>query len=433
MARYRKHSAEKLRELFSERLTFKDILPKTSNWDATNPETLAEYLNDKTRWVVVVPTHVDMTTVPAIWLVSQGLAVPEDKWEELVDTRLWVFANAWRVALGCCHSFMNGAKDHPNLHSYKSDITAQEHLRKDHPTEYAGFRILRVHALSQKEAVLGAVRRAFMEMLHRTGSLSAVDSANAINHGATLESKVIHRQASVDAIDKAVLFIGTQCNWVKNPAFLRPDYLKLNPEGPDHYKLDSVWYDYATIRDFITEARPLIGVTTAGTGLYEVVDKYIGTMLFAWSMIHANALPTLSSSASNGSLGEIGSLPRLVSQHALLDEDMKHEFCYRLAPVKPQEGPLWAFTQFCGPVNYKVMDHGRIDTGSYYLFARTWRNEITPQAYRWLAKDKLPDLIKSLAESPSTVRQVSSIPAPSGLVPEAARAYLPLLYEKQNA
>lgn len=412
-----KHTT-KLRNILKSALTAEVSLPKFDEWDATNPEALAAHLNDRTPWIVVCPSQVDLNKVPAIWLVAQGLAIPESLWSVSLPLRMWVFSNAWRVAF--VHML--------NSNKTTNQLIETQHLREDHPEGMGGFRVLRVHALSQKDAVLGAVRRSFMEMLHRTGSLSAVDSANAISNGSQLKTQVVHRQASIDAIDKAVLFIGTQCNWVKNPAFLRPAHLG-HPAGTEHYEFDSIWYDYQSIKALIEEA--FVHAQDSLPAALGVVDHYIGTTLFGWSLIHAATLDTLPGTNTAGAFGNGGSLARIVTNRLNLGELNKDFGCGNAAYTETQ-GPLVAYSLMHGAINDPII-LSIVSGGifSYFPFARTWRGELTPRAYRALVKkDASPIPVIALGTDERFFRQVRSIPASESLIPPEARTHFPLLFEK---
>lgn len=428
---------KRLHKLFIDTLSAEHNAPAVKDWDAQDATKLAEHLNDRTPWIVVLPTHIDPTSVPAVWLIAQGVTIPEALWSADEEYRIWCYANAWRLAVEATRITLSPAP------WTSKQIISTSHLEASHPTDAAGLRVFRVHTMTQKDAVLGAVRRAYMEVLQKSGSMAAADTADSLSHGSSLVSNKLKSAASEDAVDKAVLFIGTQCNWIKNPAFNRPEYLHAldSEEGSSGFSEDIVWYDYQAIRDFIMESAKLWHLDgSPRNALHVEMGKYFGTMLFGWSALYSSV--DLPGSNSHGAMGDAGSLMR--SLVALVRLGSANVLCYGdifpIAGVATVDNPMWAFRFVCGsPIKYTSKPTSDMRQ-AYLPFPRTWRGEVAPGAVVELlganvatatamyGKEAL-DRIIGIHSCANLVGRVTSVPFRKEMVNANVYKFLPLLTE----
>lgn len=455
-AKLLRSNIRQLRKVFTQRLTLIDTKPKFDDWDATDREQLNIYLTDRVVWLAVIPTRLDVDKISATWLVAQGLAIPEKFWTESVDYRLWVFANAWRQEI---------INDIPTFILSPRE-QAERALSPTHPEGLAGFRVVKLCARSQKDAVLGSVRRAFLEMMSSTGSMSGTDTDNALAHGASLPIGNNMTAASKDAIDKAVLFIGTQCNWVKNPAFVWPDYItqpSLTVKGPTRY-LDTIWYDHNSVSSFVKESMSLWWEKRVSNSessestqapanvdkekLLNVVNGHIGTLLFGWSLIHAACLCDLPGITPKGSMGDFGSLQRSIDTHLgsgrLADTLWQAESTEGLgAFCEPEEeNPMWYVRKVCGRLiraRMRIVVDG--NQALAYLFPKTWRGEVTGAALEQeilhlsFVSHYTPEAVVAMRVAATFAIQNgldTSFIIPNALVDQRVRKQLPLLYERKT-
>jgi hypothetical protein len=428
---------KRLHKLFIDTLTAEHALPAVKDWNAQDESLLSSHLGDRTPWIVVLPTQIDPTEVPAVWLIAQGVTIPESIWESDEEYRIWCFANAWRLALDVTKTIASPDSWIVN------PVVQPAHIESSAGRGPAGMRLFRVHSMTQKDAVLGAVRRAYVEVLSRSGSMAAADTADSLSHGSALKSNKLKRSASEDAIDKAVLFIGTQCNWIKNPAFKRPDYLhSLDDVGSSGLGADIIWYDSATILSFVYETAAFWHKSSLADKnlLHLEAGKYIGTMLFGWSALYS--IVDLPGSNHSGSMGDDGSIMR--SLWATMRTGVSDALCYGsvfpVAGVHTVDNPMWAFRFVCGSMVKHCGDISRDTRQAYLPFPKTWNGEISPSALLEIVGSNVAastavygaatvERLLTIYYNVNLAGRVTSVPIRKELVNANIHKFLPLLIE----
>lgn len=368
-----------LRALFNDRFLKTDFLPKIEDFDATDEEKLNTLLADGTEWIVVLPSWLNPKYMSATWLIAHGLAIPYSFWKHSTIYRVYVFANAWREMFsdGCPFFVANNTKAWTR--------------RLYHPEQsMLGFKIFRWKAASQKANILSKMRRVYLEALEEAGSMSSVDTVNSMHQGVNCSLDYRALPASADAIEKSLLFIGSQLNWIRNPAFNR-DSISTSltyADGRDehreefqavkaqYYRTDIVYADLKSIAQ-------LLEVTNADqleTNMHlalPIINYYAGTQLFAWSYLYSECLAALPDPGSNGSMGDIANNVFMV----LKEGSFLAKCGVSTAPTWEQEikNEIQALHAVTG---FTLYPYGSNPVNEYsnIKFAHTWLGQVSSRA-----------------------------------------------------
>lgn len=379
--------ADKLREIFNSRFLNTEVHPKIEHWDATDEECLTKNLQDGTEWVVIIPNWLNPAALSATWLISHGLAIPYIYWTQNPYYRMYVMGNAWR------EMFQEGSP-------FFAKFAAEHWHKRIEPLDHmAGFKVFRWKAGSQKDRILSKMRQVYMSTLEECGSMSMTDTANCMMHGTGSTMDYRSLPASTDAIEKSLLFIGTQLNWIRNPSFITDGLTRIISSQPgsnatseirdlfdknrsEYFSKDVIWFDAPSIHSFLC----LVGLAEKlRPEAHELINYFLGTHLFAWSYIYGECMSVLAAANSHGIMGNVNDTVLTAMKESTVFRSIT-DIDKTLGSVSNIRHEIDAFYAVTAFDMYLYSDASHRGSLSYIKFPHTWLKQVTGRAIYLAAK-----------------------------------------------